>query len=125
MEVLLWAGNLAESEDTLRAAFDIAERCSYHFWDTELYRLQGDLLLAQGQPEQAAENAYLRAIAVAQSQGAKSLELRASTAICRLWQRQGRIAEAHQHLSAIYGWFTEGFDTQDLLEAKELLETLA
>ncbi|MEZ4861430.1 MAG: AAA family ATPase [Caldilineaceae bacterium] len=125
VEMLLWAKQLAEAEAILQEAFDVSERFEERFWDVELYRLQGDLLLAKGEADQAVENAYLRAIAVAQKQGAKSLELRASTALCRLWQRQGRRQEANQHLSAIYGWFTEGFDTQDLLEAKELLKKLA
>jgi adenylate cyclase len=70
------------------------------------------------------EACYQRAIATAQRQGAKSLELRATTSLCRLWQRQGKQVEARQELMAIYGWFTEGFDTVDLREAKVLLDEL-
>ena len=71
-----------------------------------------------------AEECFLKAIEVAQKQQAKSLELRASTSLTRLWQRQGRRTEAHQMLSGIYGWFTEGFNTKDLQEAKALLREL-
>jgi adenylate cyclase len=67
----------------------------------------------------------LKAIEVAQKQQAKSLELRAATSLARLWQQQGKKAEARQLLSEIYGWFTEGFDTKDLQEAKALLEELS
>lgn len=73
----------------------------------------------------AAEACLQRAIEVAHAQGARSLELRAVSSLARLWRRAGRIAEARQALSEVYGWFTEGFDTADLREAKALLETLA
>ncbi|MCB0063457.1 MAG: AAA family ATPase [Caldilineaceae bacterium] len=125
VEMLLWAEQYKQAAEILQEAFEISEHHGERFWDVELYRLQGDLLLAQGKAEHAAETAYLRAIEVAQSQGAKSLELRASTALCRLWQRQGRVQEAHQHLLAIYGWFTEGFDTHDLRVAQTLLQELS
>jgi predicted ATPase len=69
-----------------------------------------------------AEACFLKAIAIAQRQQAKSLELRASTSLARLWQQQDKKREAHQMLSKIYNWFTEGFDTKDLQEAKALLE---
>jgi adenylate cyclase len=71
------------------------------------------------------ESCYRRAIAVARRQGARSLELRAVSSLARLWQREGKIAEARQTLSEAYGWFTEGFDTADLREAKLLLDVLA
>jgi hypothetical protein len=74
---------------------------------------------------QEAEGYFLQAIDVAQRQRAKSLELRAATSLARLWQQQGRTAEAHAVLSKIYDWFTEGFDTKDLQEAKALLAELA
>jgi predicted ATPase len=66
-----------------------------------------------------------RTIEIARRQQAKSLELRATISLSRLWQQQGKRREAHQLLAEIYGWFTEGFDTKDLQEAKALLETLA
>ena len=72
-----------------------------------------------------AEECFLQAIAVAQEQHAKSWELRASTSLARLWQAQGKRTEAHKLLSGIYNWFTEGFDTKDLKEAKTLIEELS
>ena len=87
---------------------------------------QGELLL-QGtvaQPEEA-EACFHQALAVARRQQAKSLELRAVMSLSRLWQRQGKRGEARRLLEEIYGWFTEGFDTADLQEARALLETLA
>jgi predicted ATPase len=72
-----------------------------------------------------AEECFLKAIKVAQEQQAKSWELRASTSLARLWQQQGKKTEAHQMLSEIYNWFTEGFDTKDLKEAKALLAELS
>jgi predicted ATPase len=74
--------------------------------------------------EQEAEECFLKAIEIAKKQQAKSLELRATTSLARLWQQQGKQKEAHQMLSEIYSWFTEGFDTKDLQEAKALLEEL-
>lgn len=125
VEVLLWDRQLVEAEEVLQFAFDISQRCDQHFWDAELYRLQGDLLLAQQQSVEEAEAAYHRAISVAIAQGAKSLELRATTALCRLWQRQGQSDQAYQALSALYGWFTEGFETHDLRVAQVLLAELS
>jgi predicted ATPase len=75
--------------------------------------------------EREAEGYFLKAIEIARRQGAKSLELRAVMSLARLWRRQHRKAEARQLLSDIYGWFTEGFDTQDLQEAEALLAQLA
>jgi predicted ATPase len=74
---------------------------------------------------QEAEGYFLKAIAIAQKQQAKSLELRAVMSLARLWQQQGKHAEARQMLADIYGWFTEGFETKDLQEAKALLDQLA
>ena len=76
-------------------------------------------------PQSEAEACFLQAIEVAQEQHAKSWELRASTSLARLWQQQSKKTEAHQMLSKIYHWFTEGFDTKDLKEAKGLLEELS
>ena len=75
--------------------------------------------------EADAEDCFLKAIDIAQKQQAKSLELRATMSLARLWQQQGKQKEAHKLLSEIYGWFTEGFDTKDLQEAKGLLDELA
>ena len=88
-------------------------------------RLWGVLLLRQpGTPQAEAETWLQRALDVARRQEAKSLELRAATSLARLWQQQGKRREAHDLLAPIYGWFTEGFDTADLQEARALLDIL-
>jgi predicted ATPase len=95
--------------------------------EAELYRLQGELLLAQAgarQQVQEAEACFLQALDVARRQQAKSWELRTAMSLSRLWQQQGKRQEACRLLAPIYGWFTEGFDTADLQEAKTLLEAL-
>ena len=89
----------------------------------EAYRLQGDLLLRQAVPDAAqAEACFQQALAIARRQQAKSWELRAAMSLSRLWQQQGKRDDARQLLAPVYGWFTEGFDTADLQEAKALLE---
>jgi predicted ATPase len=91
----------------------------------EAYRLQGEFLLRQAVPDAAhAETCFQQALAVARRQQAKSWELRATMSLSRLWTRQGNRDEARELLAPIYGWFTEGFDTADLQEAKILLEEL-
>jgi predicted ATPase len=91
----------------------------------EAYRLQGALLLRQSTPDPTqAETCFQQALTIARRQQAKSWELRAATSLARLWQRQGKRAEAHALLAPIYGWFTEGFDTADLQEASVLLAEL-
>jgi class 3 adenylate cyclase/DNA-binding winged helix-turn-helix (wHTH) protein/predicted ATPase len=96
-------------------------------YEAELHRLKGECLLAQTAKRckgREAEECFLQALDVARRQQAKSLELRAAMSLGRLWQQQGRRAEAYQILTGIYGWFTEGFETPDLQEAKALLEAL-
>ena len=94
-------------------------------WEAELHRLQGELLLHLPSPAvPQAEAAFLRALAVACRQQAKALELRAALSLARLWQEQGQRAAAHQLLAERYSWFTEGFDTPDLQEAKAVLAEL-
>ena len=96
------------------------------WWAAEVARLRGVLLLRQpGTPPAEAETWLRRALDVARRQEAKALELRAAMSLSRLWQQQGQRAEAHELLAPIYGWFTEGFDTADLQEARALLEALA
>ena len=98
------------------------------WYEAELYRLRGELLLADGSGCTAmvrAEECFASARAIAAQQGAKAWELRAATSLARLWQQRGKRAEAHQLLSDIYSWFSEGFDTKDLQNAKALLEELA
>ena len=96
------------------------------FYEAEVYRLKGALLLARSAEKHAeAETCFRQAIDIARQQQAKSLELRAATSLSRLWQRQDKRVEAQQLLAPIYSWFTEGFDTADLQEGKTLLEELA
>jgi len=123
-ETLALAGDFEYALDEVTAALAYAEECGNCFWNAQLLKLQGDYRQMLSLPVSEAEACYQRAIAVAQRQGAKSLELRATISLCRLWQRQDRQVEAHQALAAIYGWFTEGFDTIDLREAKALLDGL-
>src|SRR5215468_8941144 len=92
----------------------------------EVYRVQGELLLLQATPDASqAEMSFHHALDVARRQQAKSLELRAAMSLARLWQHQGKRAEARDLLAPVYGWFTEGFDTADLQEARALLDELA
>jgi predicted ATPase len=96
------------------------------WYEPELYRLKGALLLQQSLDNQAeAESCFRHALDLTRNQQAKSLELRAATNLAKLWQQQGKRKEAHDLLAPVYGWFTEGFDTADLQEAKTLLATLA
>jgi len=108
----------------LDEAARIIEATEERINEAELHRLRGDLLNSTGDLP-AAEQSYDRAIAVARSQSAKLLQLRASVSLARLWRDQGRRTEAHDLLAPIYGWFTEGFDAPDLKEAKALLDALA
>jgi predicted ATPase len=96
------------------------------FYEAELSRIEGELLLAVS-PEQQdeVETCFQQALDTARRQQAKLLELRASVSLSRLWQHQGQRTEAYALLAPIYGWFTEGFDTADLQEAKALLDALA
>ena len=95
-------------------------------WEAELYRLKGEILLAHAAGHDAeAEICFRQALDVARRQQAKSWELRAAMSLSRLWQRQGKRTEARELLAPIYGWFTEGFDTADLQEARALLEALS
>jgi len=122
-------GRAGEAEEGLTAvaeALTAVHIKANRVCEAELYRLKGELLLQQVIPEvQQAETCLQHALATARRQQAKSLELRAAMSLARLWQRQGKRAEAHTLLAPIYGWFTEGFDTADLQEAKALLEALA
>ena len=92
------------------------------YYEAELYRLRGELLLEEGDRFGEAEESFLHALDIARHQNAKSLELRAMMSLCRLQQKQGKPVETRQMLMEVYNWFTEGFDTPDLQEAKALLE---
>jgi predicted ATPase len=102
------------------------EQQEERWWEAEIARLQGVLLPRQtGTQQEEAEFWLRRAVAVARYQQAKSWELPAAMSLSRLWQQQGKRHEARELLAPIYGWFTEGFDTADLQEAKALLEELS
>jgi predicted ATPase len=92
-------------------------------WEAEAYRTAGDIALLSPEPDAAKAEAYFeRALAVARQQQAKSWELRASMSMARLWREQGKVQQARELLAPVYGWFTEGFDTRDLKDAKALLK---
>jgi predicted ATPase len=122
-------GQVGQPAAGLRAvdeALTLVATTEVRWWEAELHRLQGVLQLQLPSPEVSrAERCFQQALAVARNQQAKSLELRAALSLSRLWQQQGQQAAAHALLAPIYGWFTEGFDTTDLQEAKALLEKLS
>ena len=110
----------------LTEALALVDRTGERWYESEIYRLKGELLLQQSLDNQAeAETYFQHALAIAQSQQGKSLELRAATSLARLWQQRGKRQEAHDLLAPVYQWFTEGFDTADLKDAKLLLDELA
>jgi predicted ATPase len=151
-------GQIEEGLTTLAEALDVVNRTGERFYEAELYRMKGELTLAQSsvqspalrvkksgqskvksgklqvpstqhptpsiQAGAEAEACFHKAIEIARKQQAKSLELRAVMSLSRLWQSQGKKGKARQMLAEIYNWFTEGFDTKDLQEAKALLEEL-
>jgi predicted ATPase len=152
-EVYGKVGKVEEGLNALAEALAFVDKTGEHYYEAELYRIKGELSLAQSKtsPRQVqdksqtgqeksedpnpqhptpstqteAEACFLKAIEIAQKQQAKSLELRATMSLARQWQQQGKTAEARQMLAEIYNWFTEGFDTKDLQEAKALLEELS
>jgi tetratricopeptide (TPR) repeat protein len=117
-------GQLAEAQGTVATGLAIAAQTGQPFFDAYLHRLDGDLLLATGGLADEAAARYHRALAIAREQGARSFELRAATSLARLWRDQGKRAEAFDLLAPVYAWFTEGFDTRDLIDAKALLDEL-
>jgi predicted ATPase len=115
----------AKGLDILADAWALAQETGESYYTAELHRLQGELLLQQdGANAAQAEFCFQQALAIARQQQAKSLELRAAMSLSRLWQQQSKPAAALQLLAPVYGWFSEGFDTADLQEAKALLEAL-
>jgi predicted ATPase len=135
-------GHTEEGLSVVAEALALVDKTGERFYEAELYRLKGELTLQQFQvsgskfqvenssesrvrsPAAEAEACFWKAIEIARKQQAKSWELRAATSLARLWQQQGKPREAHEMLAEIYGWFTEGFDTKDLQDAKALLEEL-
>jgi predicted ATPase len=123
-DALIRQGDHGAALEAVREGLSTAERTGHRQWEAELYRLKGIALfglnrLAEGQ------TAIEEAIRIARRQQAKSYELRAATSLARLWGEQGRRAQARDLLAPVYDWFTEGFGTADLTEAKALLDALA
>ena len=118
-------GQAEEGLAVVSEALETVEATGERFYEAELHRLQGELSLQLPTPLVAAEACLQRALALARRQQAKSLELRAAMSLSRLWQRQGQRDAARDLLAPLYGWFTEGFDTADLQEARVLLDVLA
>jgi predicted ATPase len=139
-------GNFAEGYNSFAEAREFIRNTEERFWEAELYRLYGELTLRQEsqnvtiktqkskfskptshilEPEAEAEECFHKAIEIARRQQAKSFELRAAVSLARLWRHQGKQDQTHQLLAELYDWFTEGFDTKDLQEAKSLLTALS
>lgn len=122
-------GRIAEGLAALAEARRLVDTTGERRNEAELYRLHGEILLQAGsrwpQTESTPEACFVRALAVARQQQARSLELRAAISLSRLWQQHGKYSEAHELLAEVYGWFTEGFATPDLHEARALLAELA
>jgi tetratricopeptide (TPR) repeat protein len=140
------SGQAEEGLDVLTEALALVAKTGERWWEAELYRLEGELLLQQAGGRDAsqtgpayigsgtgtgasvvaeAERCFRQALDIARRQQAKSLELRAAMSLSRLWQQRGKRGKAYDLLAPIYGWFTEGFDTADLQEAKPLLQALS
>jgi predicted ATPase len=111
--------------DAIAYEIDLVAQSGEHAWDAEIKRWKGELLSLDTNETAAAEVCFEEALRIARSQRARSLELRAATSLAELWHRHGRDQDAHALLAPVYDWFTEGFDTCDLKEAKALLEKTA
>ena len=119
-------GKLDDAWRCLGEAMTAVETTKEGWYQAEINRIAGEIALKSPEPDTAkAEASFNRALAVARQQQAKSWELRAAMSLARLWRDQGKVSEARELLAPVYGWFTEGFDTRDLKEAKALLEELA
>jgi predicted ATPase len=119
-------GQFDESWRCIREALSIIEATKEWSWEAEVHRMSGEI--ARITPPSGglnAEGCFERALAISRKQQAKSLELRAAMSLARLWRDRGKPQQARELLAPVYGWFTEGFDTRDLKEAKALLEELA
>ena len=119
------AGRFAEGLNLLAEAFALARRTGERWFEAELRRLEGELQSSVDPDQATTERCFLRAMAIARAQRAKLWELRAVTNLARAWSKRGRPSEARDLLAPVYSWFTEGFDTPDLIDAKTLLDTLA
>ena len=119
------AGKFDDGARALDEALALAEKTDERYYEPELHRLRGELHLAETNDQPTAEACFHTAIATARRQQSTAWELRATTSLARLWQRQGRRDEARAALAAVYGSYTEGFTTPDLIDARALLESLA
>lgn len=119
------AERIEEGLAVVGEALSISQANNERWWDAELHRLRGALLQRLDGNAPAVEAAFLQAAAIAHAQRARSLELRAATSLARWWGSRNRVEDAHRRLSDVYAWFTEGFDTPDLSEARTLLAELA
>ena len=112
-----------EALDALARGIAQAAQQGQHYYDAELHRLRAEILLdTDGNAVEQAEAHFHQSLEIARRQEAKTFELRAATTLARLWQRQGKREKARALLAPLYAWFTEGFDTRDLIDAKALLE---
>jgi predicted ATPase/predicted Ser/Thr protein kinase len=119
------AGDVKEALGSVLQALDFAGQSDNHYFESELHRIRGELLEKTGSTADEAEGCLRKALEVARNQEARSLELRAAISLSRLLRNQGKLEEARALLSSTYGWFTEGFDTHDLKEARALLKELS
>jgi predicted ATPase len=119
-------GNFEDARRSIREAITTVERTKEKWCEAEVYRSAGEIVLQAAERDTAKAEAYFNhALTVARGQQAKSWELRAAMSMARFWDDQGKRDEARDLLAPVYGWFTEGFDTRDLKEAKALLDALA
>jgi predicted ATPase len=119
-------GQFDDAWRCIRETKSAIETSKESWFEAEVNRVAGEIALNSSQPNAAKAEAYFdRALAIAREQQAKSWELRAAMSMARLWRDQGKRDQARDLLASVYGWFTEGFDTRDLKEAKALLEELA
>ena len=119
-------GQFEDARRSVREALKVVETTKEEMFNAEINRVAGEIALGSPQPDaKRGEGYFQHSLAVARQQQAKSWELRASMSLARLWRDQGKVQQARELLAPVYGWFTEGFDTRDLKEAKALLEELA
>jgi class 3 adenylate cyclase/tetratricopeptide (TPR) repeat protein len=118
------AGNKPESLSAISKARDLIAKTGEYLWHADVLRIEGELGLLFGASTQPSEGCFVQALEVARKQQARSFELRAATSLARLWRDQGKRQQARDLLAPVYGWFTEGFDTLDLKQAKALLDEL-
>ncbi|HSG42807.1 MAG TPA: AAA family ATPase [Anaerolineales bacterium] len=123
-ELYAKTGDLEEALNILDEAFAFVEKTDERYWESELHRLKGEILLRQGEINYA-ETSFAKAVEISRGQSAKLLELWAVMSLCQLWGKQGKKTEAHHLLTEIYNWFTEGFDTPDLVKAKKMIQELS